>query len=100
MVSHVRDECYCSGVSSQCRQSDSHYWSTLRLAAGQGEPVFTVTDREGNPVNNVNPVYDSVTEELTYQHSGDEEQANVQYWKLPHQFLGVTWNEYKQAEFS
>lgn len=41
-----QQECYCSGVASQCREATSHYWATMRLAAADTDHGFTLTDKE------------------------------------------------------
>jgi len=79
-------ECFCSGVSIECRPSTRYYWSTLRLPAGDARTQFSVADRNGSPLTGVTPVFDAGTEELTYQHA--QATSDVHYWQLPSQFLG------------
>ena len=78
-------ECFCSGVSSECAPSSSHYWSTLRVPVSQADTGWGLVDREGGPLA-TSPVYDGAMGELTYQHAPGEQ--HIHYWSLPQQFLG------------
>ena len=59
----LADECFCSGVTTQCREATTYYWATLRqailqmgtpklkcwtlrLQAKEGEHGFKLTDKD------------------------------------------------------
>ena len=88
ILSVSSSDCFCSGVSSQCQPSTSHYWSTLRLTARDSLSEWSVTSRDGSTVeDDIVLVYDDSSMELTYQHQPGSEKS-VHYWSLPRQFLG------------
>ena len=45
-VAEGQEDCYCSGVASQCREATSHYWATMRLSAADTDHGFVLTDKE------------------------------------------------------
>ena len=43
----LAQDCFCSGVTSECSDATNYYWATLRMeATPEGPGPFTLTDKE------------------------------------------------------
>merc|ERR1719192_1487490 len=90
-TANCQSSCYCSGVSSDCRVSSSHYWSTRKLPAAVLVHDLAVVDRQGRDLE-VNIRYHEDTQEATYTHQPGE--TSVQYWALPASLAGKKLTSY------
>ena len=48
---NIFSSCFCSGVSTDCRSSSSHYWSTLRVGGSDLVAELVVVDRSADSPN-------------------------------------------------